>query len=101
MSFVLKGGHMHIWNMTILANELRDNKLTETQTFKYFFVVAILSSVSWSLAWLFGMGTPLTDIPIGFVFPVACLAIIVVGLIACFRSFQQRDGHQFIQKFIC
>jgi hypothetical protein len=92
---------MHLWNMKTLSEELRDGKLTEAQTFKYFLVVTILSSGSWSMAWLYGMGTPLTSVPIGFIFPVVCFAVIVVGLIACFRSFQQNNGVQFIQQFMC
>jgi hypothetical protein len=92
---------MHLWSIKTLAKELREGKLTEALTFKYFLGVTILSSGSWSMAWLFGMGTPLTSVPLGFIFPIVCFAVIVVGLIACFRSFQQNNGGQFIQTFIC
>jgi len=47
------------------------------------------------------MGPALVTIPFGFVFPIVCLGIIVIGLRACFRSFQTRSGAQFIPTFVC
>jgi hypothetical protein len=92
---------MYIWSIKALADELRNDQLTESKSFRYFFVVATLSTLSWAAAWLFGMGTPLTNVSFGFVFPVICLGTITIGLIMCFRSFQRHNGHQFIQYFIC
>jgi len=92
---------MHIWSMKLLAAELRDNKLTEVQAFRYLFVLALLGAISWGLAWTFGMGTSLSTIPFGFVFPILSVGLIVIGLMLCFKSFQHRKGHDFIPKFIC
>ena len=92
---------MHLWNINTLAEELRDDKLTEADVFKYFFVLVIISSVSWGLGWLLGMGTPLVSIPYGFVFPLISVGIIVFGVTLCFRIFQRQQGRQFIQKFTC
>jgi len=92
---------MHVWRIETLAIELRDDKMTEAKAFRYFFVIAMLACVSWALSWFIGMGTPLTTIPNGFIFPVIGVAITAVGLIVCFRTFQEEGGKQFIQNFIC
>ena len=92
---------MHIWSIKALADELRNDQLPESRSFKYFIVVATLSTLSWAAAWLFGMGTPLIKVSGGFLFPVICLMTITIGLIVCFRSFQRHNGHQFIQNFVC
>jgi hypothetical protein len=92
---------MHLWNINSLAEELRHDTLTEADVFKYFFVLVIISSVSWGLQWLFGMGTPLVGVPYGFVFPLLSVGIIILGVTLCFRAFQRQQGRQFIQKFIC
>ena len=92
---------MHIWNMKVLAGELRNNRLSEAQTFRYLFVLVLFGSAGWASAWVFGISPALVTIPFGFVFPIVCLGIILIGLRACFRSFQTRNGAQFIPTLIC
>ena len=77
---------MYIWSIKTLADELRNDQLTESKSFKYFFVVATLSTLSWAAAWLFGMGTPLTNVSVGFVFPVICLGVLL-------RQFRDPASH--------
>ena len=92
---------MHLWNISALADELRSEKLSEAQAFRYFFIFMVLSNLAFFYTMLVGVPTPMMSIPFGFLLPVLSVALVVAGLVVCFRAFQRKGGRHFIHRFMC
>jgi hypothetical protein len=82
---------LYLWNVKALAQELKEDRVTEKEKLKYF-VFAILT------------GTGHISLPAdstGWIFEGLNIGIVIASLFWCFRANQQGDNKDFIFRFIC
>jgi len=87
---------VHLWRVGALADELREQRLTEREKFAYVFTTAALKSVLAPLSFLAGPNRG--HLPI---LMIGSASIMLSGLAYCFRVNQQGDGRYFIERYIC
>src|SRR5688572_3398682 len=87
---------MHFWNAGALADELREDSLTEDTKLRYFLAVTALSYLTARPGILEMLQTTVE----GWV----ALSYVVVGFLgtyACFLANARGDGQRFIERFMC
>lgn len=92
---------MYFWKIDSLADELRQDRVTEPEAFKYFFVVTFLESAPFMFPYRDQTSMSFDVIPVGYVVPALWMFSTLVGLTLCFRVNQRGDGKDFIRRFIC
>jgi hypothetical protein len=88
---------MYWWNVSKLAEDLREGRVDEKERFKYF----LATFIAWSLAVLlfsyspgpFNLGPPLS---VGI-----HLIMVTVGIVFCYRANKSGDNADFIARMIC
>jgi hypothetical protein len=88
---------MHWWNVSKLAEDLREGRVDEKERFKYF----VASLVAWALAGLFVVYSPGpfdTRLPLS---AAAYLIMAILGTVFCYRANKSGDDADFIPRMIC
>jgi hypothetical protein len=88
---------MYWWNVSKLAEDLREGRIDEKERFKYF----LATFIAWSLAVLlfsyspgpFNLGPPLS---VGIY-----LIMVIVGIVFCYRANKRGDNADFVPRMIC
>jgi hypothetical protein len=86
---------MRFWNAKALVKELKENKLSEKEKFKYFFLFTVLTALV--------METSIYSEPIPdeWIESLAVILITALGTLYCFLVNQAVDGQAFIERYIC
>ena len=92
---------MHLWNIDTLATELRSGKLSEEQSFRYFFVLLVVQALPFFLPWRHEGSLTFSSMGFGVIIPLLWFITGIAGLIICFRGNQKADGVDFIRRFVC
>jgi hypothetical protein len=91
---------MHFWDIDSLAEKLRNNTLTERQSFYYLLLTLLLGLLSLSphdsnfSSWSNNKNYLM-------VFQIVWLVTETVGVNMCFSAHQRSGGKDFIRQFIC
>jgi hypothetical protein len=88
---------MYWWNVSKLAEDLREGRVDEKERFKYF----VASLVAWTLAGLFIVYSPGpfdTTLPLS---AAAYLIMAIFGTVFCYRANKSGDNADFMPRMIC
>ncbi len=88
---------VHFWNVNAVADELKNNHLSERKQFHYFcFSFAVAGKITLFLAYVsnYSYLQGFTDFVVG-------ISIALVGLFACFRVNEKGDNEHFLARFFC
>lgn len=88
---------MYILNYIKLAEDLRDNKVSEKQQFHYLIGTTIIFGIIYASRLLPYEG----DIKIALLTDIISLLLMIIGLIVIYRKNQQWDGKHFIERYLC
>src|SRR5690242_21470685 len=87
---------MVLWKAQVLAEELREDRVSEREKLGYLLVGVVLQV-------LLGRASILAALrsPAALLSSVVVLLLDVVGLVLVFRANAQGDGRQFVERYIC
>jgi hypothetical protein len=91
------GDLMYCWNVSKLAEDLREGQVDEKERFKYF----LATLIGWSVAGLLFLHSGRTFSTDGLISIGLILAIGVVGIILYYRVNKSGDNIDFIPRMIC
>jgi len=94
---------MYFWNVKSLANDFKENKITERQKMRYYLFVSILiecilqlhnimpntTHSKWSISYF------------GWIYFGMSLLICLLGTIWCYQANHQGDDQDFISRMVC
>src|SRR3989344_6753381 len=87
---------MHFWNISALAQELREEKLTERDKMKYVLALFLLGNI-------FFYGAQGLYVSAGFLLALEVLAVIAItvgGIIWCYAANAKGDNKSFVERFV-
>ncbi|MCK5884861.1 MAG: hypothetical protein KAG61_14325 [Bacteriovoracaceae bacterium] len=87
---------MYFWKTELLADDLKNERLSSVDEFCYFLIFNILSVIA-----LFAMFLPSPDFPtLEFVDVLLGSLIYITGLCICYRTNSSGDGSSFTVRFV-
>ena len=88
---------MYWWNVSKLAEDLRERRVEEKERFKYYIAFIVLYGVTLELANYFPVPFNMARL----IYSAATLIIIITGTILCHRANRSGDNADFIGRMIC
>lgn len=89
---------MYLWNTDGLAQELKEGTLSESDKFKYFYILTIIISIAWgSTFYMAEAQFSLSDI----IQSILDIIIVIIGTYFCYAINRDGDGKNFIERYIC
>ena len=88
---------MYLWKTGLLAKDLRENRITEPEKMKYYFVSSLISFISMAML-RFTPQQSSTWVPVYF---VAGIIITFFGVRITFRTNRGADGSDYITRMFC
>jgi len=86
---------MYFWNVKALVNDLRDDKITEHEKFKYFFLIVVVNSFLY-------ISPAHHLLPNYLLYSNLVQAVLTgLGLYSCYKANYQGDNKDFIGRYIC
>lgn len=89
---------MYIWNYKKLTQELKNNTITEKESFKYIIGLTITASILISII-EYGPTRELT--PINVLSSFTFIVLIIIGMAILFQANQKGDNKDFIKRYTC
>ena len=86
---------MHIWNTSVLVEELRARQVSQREKAKYLAVTSACISLL-PYAYLQSPTSPLLAVE-----AVLTALITLVGITACYHANVRGDGEEFLDRFVC
>ncbi|AFM22864.1 hypothetical protein [Desulfomonile tiedjei] len=88
---------MYWWNVSKLAEDLREGRVQEKERFKYYIAAILMYSIVLELAPFF----PETFNMVEFISSAVGVIITIAGTILCYRVNRNGDNTDFIGRMIC
>ena len=88
---------MYFWNVSALAHDLKENKVTEYEKMKYFLMHSILLGLTVLVIEI----SPARDLISSLISFLIVILLVIVGVFLCYRTNAKGDNKYFLSRFIC
>ena len=88
---------IYLWNTKTLSENLKNNELSQTDKFKYFFIIIVINTI------IFEFSSGIEDYENIYLVVGSSLNVLITvfGLIFCYKTNQSGDNKEFIERYFC